>query len=158
MRIMLDGPDCVGKSTITEKLANSIGCNIVRLTYNGDRSLRAYYQMMAVDNVIHDRSFISEIIYPKYFGRACRLDFDDEKYLHNMIDNLSIKVIILTASPETLEKRMRSRGDEHINNIDKLVKINHDYLEYAREHDIPVINVTNKTIDEIIKEIGGYLV
>ena len=157
MRIILDGPDCVGKSTITEKLANSLGCNIVRLTYNGDRSLKAYYQMMTVDNVVHDRSFISEIIYPKYFGRACRLDFDYEKYLHKLIDNLSIKLIILTASPETLEKRMRSRGDDYINNIDKLAKINRDYLEYAREHNIAVIDVTNKSIDEIVKEIGGYL-
>lgn len=157
MRILLDGCDGTGKTTISEKLANKLGCNIIRLTYGGDRSLKAYFQMMSVDNVVHDRSFISEIIYPKYFGRMCRLEPNCEEYLHNLITNLSIVPIILTASSETIENRIRQRGDEYIKDIDKFAKINRDYLEYAREYGLIVIDTTDKTIDEIVDEIGGIL-
>lgn len=157
MRVIIDGCDGTGKSTIVEKLANILGCNVIRLTYAGDRSVKAYYQMMSVDNVIHDRSFISEIIYPKYFGRDSRLEPDCEGYLHHLVDNLSIKLFILTASPETIEKRIRQRGDEYIKDIDKFRKINRDYLAYAGQHNICVIDTTNKTIDQIVDEIGGKL-
>lgn len=157
MRIAIDGCDGTGKTSVAEKLANKLGCNIIRLTYKGDRSVKAYYQMMSVDNVVHDRTFISEIIYPKYFGRMCRLEPDCEGYLHNLIANFSISPFILTASSETIQNRIRQRGDEYIKDIDKFAKINRDYLEYAREYDLNVIDTTNKTIDEVVEEIGGIL-
>lgn len=158
MRVILDGCDGTGKTTIAERLANRYGCNVIRLTYAGDRSVKAYYQMMSVDNVVHDRSFISEIIYPKYFGRISRLEPNCEGYLHNLIEHFSIRPFILTASSETIKKRIMTRGDEYIKDIDRFAAINQDYLEYAREHNIYVIDTTNKTIDEIIKEIGGHLI
>lgn len=157
MRILIDGCDGTGKTTIAEKLANEYGCNIIRLTYGGDRSLKAYFQMMAVDNVVHDRTFISEIIYPKYFARASKLEFNSEKYLWNMIENLSMRPFILTASSLTIKERILQRGDEYIKDVDKFGRINRDYITYAHEYDIPLINTTDKTVDEIIKEIGGYL-
>jgi len=158
MRILLDGCDGTGKTTIAEKLANEWGCNVIRLTYGGDRSLKAYFQMMSVDNVVHDRSFISEIIYPKYFGRMCRLEPNTEGYLHHLIENLSIKPFILTASPETIQKRIGKRGDEYIKDINKFVKINRDYIQYADEHNIPIIDTTGYTPEEVVKKIGGYLI
>jgi thymidylate kinase len=158
MRIVLDGCDGTGKTTVAEKLANEFGCNVIRLTYGGDRSLKAYFQMMSCDNVVHDRSFISEIIYPKYFSRPSFLEPESEKYLWNMIKNLSINMFILTASSETIEKRIKQRGDEYIKDIDKFARINRDYIKYADEFDIPIINTTNCTVDEVIKKIGGYLV
>lgn len=157
MRVAIDGCDGTGKTTITEKLANKFGCNIVRLTHGGDRSLKAYFELMATDNVVHDRTFISEIIYPKYFGRKSRLGDNYEEYLLKMIENKSIKLFILTARPDVIQNRIRERGDEFISNIDTFTKINHDYLEYARAHNIVIIDTTNKTIDEIVNEIGGYL-
>ena len=97
MKIALDGCDGVGKSTIAEKLANKFGCNIVRLTNGGDRSLGAYRSLMTCDNVVHDRTFISEIIYPKYFGRESRLNAEIVPQLFQMIESYDIKLFILTA-------------------------------------------------------------
>lgn len=158
MKVAIDGCDGTGKTTVVEKLANKIGCNIVRLTYAGDRSLRAYFQMMSVDNVVHDRTFISELIYPKYFGRSSRLDVKYEDYLLHLLDSFEIRPFILTAAPETIEKRIRARGDEYVKNIDDFAKINLDYLDYARKHNIKIIDTTKKTIDEVVTEIGGYLI
>lgn len=157
MRILLDGCDGTGKTTISEKLANKLGCNIVRLTYGGDRSLKAYASMMICDNVVHDRSFLSEIIYPKYFGRASRLDSKIVPTLFELIKAYGIKMFILTAKPETILERICKRGDEFIDDDEKFIQINADYLRTASEHGFTVIDTTDKTIDEIVEEIGGYL-
>lgn len=153
MRIIIDGCDGTGKTTVTEKLANELGCNIIRLTYNGDRSVMAYHQLMSINNVVHDRSFISEIIYPKYFRRSSRLESGCENYLQYFAEYIGIKSFILTASPETIQKRIKEREDDYIKDIALFESINQDYLNYAREHNIPVIDTTNKTIDEIVKEV-----
>lgn len=158
MRIMIDGVDGAGKSSVCEKLANKFGCNIIRLTYGGDRSIAAYYEMMKCDNVVHDRTFMSEVIYPKYFERKSRLNLDEIPFLFEMSKRFDAKMFILTASSQTIQNRIRERGDEYIKDIDKFTEINLDYLNYAREHDICIIDTTDKTIDEVVEEIGGYLV
>lgn len=157
MRIALDGCDGTGKTTISEKLANKFGCNIVRLTNGGDRSLKAYVNMMTCDNVVHDRTFLSEIIYPKYFGRKSRLDSEIIPTLYQLIDFYDINLFILTAKPETILERINVRGDEFIDDDEKFVQINADYLRMASERGFTIIDTTNKTIDEIVEEIGGYI-
>ncbi len=157
MRIALDGADGTGKTTISEKLANKFGCNIVRLTYGGDRSLKAYSSMMACDNVVHDRTFMSEIVYPKYFNRDSRLDSKIIPTLFELLKSYNIRLFILTAMPETILERINARGDEFIDDNEKFIQINSDYLKIASEHEFTVIDTTNKTINEIVEEIGGYL-
>lgn len=147
----------MGKSSVAEKLANKFGCNIVRLTYNGDRSFGAYFDFMTCENVVHDRTFISEIIYPKYFGKDSRLEPKMIEPLYEMLTCQGINVFILTASNETIQERIGKRGDEFIDDMNKFKAINHDYLELAKEHNFIVIDTTNKTIDEVVEEIGGYL-
>lgn len=157
MKIALDGCDGVGKSTVAEKLANKFGCNIVRLTNGGDRSLGAYHSLMTCDNVVHDRTFISEIIYPKYFGRESRLNAEIVPQLFQMIESYDIKLFILTASNKTILERVGKRGDEFISDMSKFKEINYDYVTLAATRGFTVINTTDKTVDEIVEEIGGYL-
>lgn len=157
MRIALDGCDGVGKTTVAEKLANEFGCNIIRLTYKGDRSVAAYASMMNVENVVHDRTFISEVVYPKYFRRASRLSAASIPALFELIDQNDMKVFILTGSDETIRERIGKRGDEFIHNMDDFIEINRDYLNIAKMHGYTIIDTTNKSIEEVVKEIGGYL-
>lgn len=157
MRILIDGCDGTGKTTISEKLANKLGCNIIRLTYNGDRSEQAYVELMECENVVHDRTFLSEIIYPKYFGRESRLGTTFLSSLLNFIERNKVKVFILTAKPETILERIDKRGDEFIADSEKFIQINLDYLSVAKECGFTVIDTTNKTIDEIIDEMLGEM-
>lgn len=157
MRIALDGCDGTGKTTIAEKLANKFGCNIIRLTYEGDRSIDAYEELMRCHNVVHDRTFLSEIIYPKYFNRESRLEEDRIDDLFAYLRYFKIKLFILTAEDETIAERLNKRGDEYLDDIGAILSINQEYLSIAQEHQLLVIDTTNKTIDEIVDEIGGYL-
>lgn len=157
MRIALDGCDGVGKSTIAEKLANKFGCNIVRLTNGGDRSMDSYMRLMNCENIVHDRTFMSEVVYPKYFKKNCHLSERELNALYYFIQMIGINVFILTASNETLAERLYERGDEFLDDIGAIPSINNDYLEIAKEHEFKIIDTTNKTIDEIVEEIGGYI-
>ena len=157
MQVILDGVDGAGKTTISEKLANKLGCNIIRLTYAGDRTFQSYLDLMSCENVVHDRSFLSEMIYPKYFDRDSRLDASVVPSLFRVVQSFGIKLFILTATPETILERISKRGDEFIDDNEKFVQINQDYLDIAKEHGFTVIDTTNKTIDEIVEEIGGLL-
>lgn len=157
MRIAIDGCDGTGKSSVVEKLANKFNCNICRLTYKGDRSLNAYINFLNCENVVHDRTFLSEIIYPKYFGRTCKLEDALCDALYRFTKNVNVNTFILTASDETLRERVSKRGDEFICDLNILKNINADYLQFAEDLGYTIIDTTNKTIDEIVEEIGGYL-
>ena len=157
MRVIIDGVDGVGKTSVCEKLANKLGCNIVRLTHDGDRSLNTYLDLMTCNNVVHDRSFISEIIYSRHFERESRIKKEDINTLYRILHFHDLKMFILTASPETILNRVSKRGDEYITDLSKLEAINVDYLRVAKRHGFTVIDTTNKSIDEIVEEIGGHL-
>ena len=157
MRILIDGCDGTGKTSVCEKLANKFGCNIVRLTHDGDRNFKAYSEAMIPDNMVHDRTFLSEIIYPKYFNRDSRLDSNIIPDLFELIKLFDVKLFILTAKSETILERIGKRGDEFIDDSNKFIQINSDYVTTAMENNFVIIDTTNKTIDEIVEEIGGYL-
>lgn len=157
MKIALDGCDGVGKSTIAEKLANKFGCNIVHLTNGGDRTMDSYLRLMNCENVVHDRTFMSEVVYPKYFNKNCSLSSEELNALYYFIQMTDIKVFILTASDETLAERLNERGDEYLDDIGAISSINEDYLNIAKEYGFTIIDTTDKTIDEIIEEIGGHI-
>ena len=155
MKIYLDGCDGTGKTSVAEKLANKYGCNIIHLTNKGSRSFRSYLEMFRCDNMVHDRTFLSEVIYPKYFGRPTELCTYNISSLYEMLNE--VHLFILTASPETILKRVRERGDDFIDDYEKLIDINKDYLKLAEKHGYTVIDTTNKSIDDVVEEIGGYL-
>ena len=157
MRIALDGCDGTGKTTICEKLTRVHHCNLIKLITQGDRSTRGYIELMSANNVIHDRTFMSEIIYPKYFNRETRLCAEDIPALFRMTQVFRINTFILTASTESILSRIRVRGDEYIKDMSLFEKINADYLALAKANNVPIIDTTNKTIDEIVEEIGGRL-
>ena len=157
MRILIDGCDGTGKTSVCEKLANKFGCNIVRLTHDGDRNFKAYSEAMIPDNMVHDRTFLSEIIYPKNFGRASRLMHSSITALYQLIEQYDAKVFILTADNDEIVRRLNLRGDEFIDDFKKIKGINYDYIQIALIQEYILIDTTNKTIDEVVEEIGGYL-
>jgi thymidylate kinase len=152
---MIDGCDGTGKTSVCEKLANKLGCNIIRLTHDGDRSFRAYSEAIIPDNMVHDRTFLSEIIYPKYFGRESRLK--NIHALYDLVDLYDAKVFILTANSDEIKRRLTARGDEFLDNFEIVEQINLDYYVTSKMYGYIVIDTTNKTVDEVVEEIGGYL-
>lgn len=153
MRVLIDGVDGTGKTSVTEKLANRLGCNIIRLTHDGDRNFRAYSESMIPDNMVHDRTFLSEMIYSSIFKRGSRLNIDCTSALFRLIDQYNAKVFILTANIVTLNERLNKRGDEFIDDFSVIEKIDLKYQQIAYLHDFEVIDTTCKNVDQVVDEI-----
>lgn len=153
MRIIIEGCDGTGKTSVVEKLANRLHCDIIRLTHDGDGTIRKYMEVMVPDNMVHDRCFISELIYPKYFGRKPKFDDTVEDTLFDLLDSYGCKVFILTASESELKKRLEARGDEYIKDFELVKNINRDYVTLSDSCLFPLVDTTGKTVDEIVNEI-----
>ena len=70
MKIYLDGCDGSGKSTLAKYLADRFNLDIFCLTKNSEKSKMRYIDIgLSLDNVVHDRTFFSEVVYPKIFCR-----------------------------------------------------------------------------------------
>ena len=74
MRIILEGVDGIGKSTICKKLSEKFGMSIIHNRADTDNSVEYYAQLLTVPNLIQDRSYVSEEVYSMAFGRKIRLD------------------------------------------------------------------------------------
>lgn len=153
MRILIDGCDGTGKTSVAEKLANCLNCDIIRLTHNGDGSFRKYMEVMIPENMVHDRTFISELIYPKYFGRKSKLDEGSEMTLFNLLEQYDCKVFIFTAAESELKKRLKARGDDFLKDFEQVKNINRDYLQIAYMYEFEIIDTTYKTVEEVVYEI-----
>lgn len=133
MRIIIEGADGVGKSTIAKKIAEKFNLSLVHFTNKDPRDLNFYYQSLRKNNVVYDRSFLSEMIYPKIFNRPGKLKEYEFQYLLEKAKELDIKIIIINNYDFELKK-----FEENVikNNIES---IKNDYLTLAGKYNLPVI-------------------
>ena len=153
MPIILEGPDCAGKSTMADELARQLNLNIIKMTCNGNQSKSDYCEKLACRHVVIDRCWISERIYSKYFGRIPRVDEFDERYLNDFCKQRDIQIVVLLPPLEDIYDRLGNRGDEFENvvcpNIDDIYA---DYEKYCEEHP-QIIVVRDGLASTVIKEV-----
>ena len=147
MKIIVDGPDGAGKSTLIKKLVKIYKCDVLQMTEFGSKNVDDYVDKTNLDNVIWDRSFISEKVYPKYFGRISKLSDLSFLRLLNSFKSTGGVILIISNAPEILKRRLESRG-EYDFLIDHISEINKDYVEIANLYKLPIISS-----DMSIKEI-----
>ena len=133
MRVIIEGADGVGKSTIAKKIAEKFNLSLVHFTNKDPRDLNFYYQSLRKNNVVYDRSFLSEMIYPKIFNRPEKLKEYEFKYLLEKANELDIKIIIINNYDFELKK-----FEEKVirNNIES---IKNDYLTLAGKYNLSVV-------------------
>jgi thymidylate kinase len=131
MRIILEGVDGIGKSTICKKLSEKFGMSIIHNRADTDNSVEYYAQLLTVPNLIQDRSYVSEEVYSMAFGRKIRLDHNDLAFIKARAASHSTVVIILYSSDPDGSWRLNNTNEtkelqEHQNMINKL------YWNYAK--------------------------
>lgn len=131
--IVLEGCDCVGKTTFAEMLAKKTGYEIVKGSSFEISELGAdgmYEHMMELldrDNIIIDRFFYSNLVY----GKLYRYPMMDVSQYMNLATKLNQRALLvyLQASPFIIAERMAKRGDDMI----KIADINGIVEEYSNE-------------------------
>lgn len=153
MRIIIEGADLTGKSSITKSLEEEFSLSRVHVTSKDPNTFEFYNETLNKTDVVFDRHFIGEMIYPKIFKREGNLDKESFEILLNKARELNYKICVVTASDEELLKRLNLRGEKHKEVEDNLLSINKQFLKIAKEYNIEVIDTTFNNINFITNSI-----
>lgn len=160
MRIAIDGCDGCGKTTLGDRLVKRFKLDKVTMTKEGWKDIESYTQKKDLDNIVSDRSFVSEYVYSRVYNRDSQITdvvFDLLCRLYFNNDNPWL-FFILTADVDTILDRVNKRGiDEE--KKDEVARKRYVYDVALRPYvdkyptSIFVIDTTNKTEDEVFNEV-----
>ena len=153
MRIIVEGPDGAGKTTLVKELAAHFNCDILTMTEFGSKKMTDYEQKAKLNNIISDRCFLSELVYASVADRKHVLSPHEYETLIRMYQNKGWKFIILDASVECLLDRLNKRGGEDQWKIDKITNLKTIYLMLAKFYDLKIIDSENLDVNDLIKDL-----
>lgn len=140
MRIVVEGPDGSGKTTLVDKLAKHYHLNKVVFHQAAPKSYDDYMQYLKLDNIILERSFMSEMVYPEVFMRKHVLtNYEYNKLLSAYKEDCII--IMMNASPEVLTDRLLKRGDEEEVVLRRIKYISNKYSSITQKLEVPEFNI-----------------
>lgn len=164
MKIILEGCDGTGKTTLAKILANKYELDICHCTQYDASDFDFYKQTLRKDNVVWDRHTLGELIYPKVFGRRQQISQEDARILVHYAREEDVRLFVLTCDREELHNRIAKRENEHDLIRNNLTKIDDDFKIYAVSFDIPIIDTSKMTLSEIFKLVetpqinkGGFI-
>lgn len=151
MRIIIDGNDGVGKSTLAKKLQKDLGIkSYIHLSGDDPRDYTFYRQILRKRNVIFDRSFLDERIYSEVLGREPLISESEELALINYVKSSGIYVIICT-SPEHIYK-----GDEFEEIVKQKELINSRFKQLVKEHNFTKFNTRTDDYKKLVESIKQF--
>lgn len=141
--IIVEGPDCAGKSTLCSLLSAVLKLDIIHLSNKSDNSYKAYLQRiedMAKKPVIYDRFFFSEAVYSQILKRERA--FSDSEYvdLKNKLHDNAIQVIHCTREDSILLERYKTRGEDFVTRSE-LINISNCFWDHFRYFNATIIEL-----------------
>lgn len=151
MKIILEGADGTGKTTLAKLLANKYNLDICHCTSTDPTDYQFYKQTARKDNVVWDRHTIGELIYPYVFDRPALTNPEESRLVLSYAREAGAKVFVLTADINEIKRRLISRGTEDQRILDKIEWINDQFIFFADYLHVPIIDTSKMTFDEIFK-------
>lgn len=150
MKIILEGVDGAGKTTLARILADKYGLDIAHCTQHDAADYDFYRQTLRKENIVWDRHTLGELIYPKVFDRKQQIGTEDARILMHYAKQENAKVLVLTADMTVLRERLSNRKEPE----NPLIMNNLDYIDqqfrfYAGQFDLPVIDTSFRTLQQI---------
>lgn len=150
-RIILEGADGTGKTTLAKILADKYGLDVCHCTQHDPADYNFYRQSVRKNNVVWDRHTIGELIYPQVFSRYAKIGTEDARLVIHYAKEEGTKIFVLTEDLELIRKRLDERGTENKKIIENIKWINDQFVFYANQFHIPVISTSKMTLNEIFK-------
>lgn len=149
MKIILEGCDGAGKTTLAKILAEKYGLDIAHCTQHDACDYAFYRHTLRKENVVWDRHTLGELIYPDIFHRQQMIGTEDARLIMHYAKEEGVKVFVLTADYETLYERVTARENEHPLIVENLMLIDSQFKFYAENYGIPVIDTSKMTLNDI---------
>ena len=153
MRIILEGADGTGKTTLAKILADKYGLDICHCTQYDPSDYNFYKHSARKNNVVWDRHTIGELIYPEIFSRKPQIGPEDARLAIYYAKKEGAKIFILTEDNELIKKRLLERGGEDERILNNIEWINDRFKFYAEQYYIPVISTSTMTLGEIFNMV-----
>ena len=147
MRIIVEGPDCSGKSTVVDRIKNALRWDSKSLHHKeGDQFLRYLKEYALNSQIVFDRSHFSEIVYSILWRNGSPFSGKEKE----MLDELCrYRTLIIFTCPDlkTMKKRYNERKF--------MQQIKYNELERSRKlfcqmfRNIPYILYRSENYDEL---------
>lgn len=149
MKVILEGCDGTGKTTLAKLLAERYGLDICHCTQHDPADYDFYRQTLRKENVVWDRHTLGELIYPDVFGRTPKLSPVEAEKLMKIAKDEGVKMFILSTDIETIKSRLESRGTESEKILNRIKDIDASFRWLGRMFSIPVIDTSSMTLNDI---------
>ncbi len=112
MRVIIEGPDGAGKSTLANFLRDEKGLKIKHSSSDTKNDLNYHIELLKDDNIVCDRCNLGEIVYPILYGRKAKMTWIEQiDYMNYCMDNNIIYIIFYASNFDDLKDRLFKRGD-----------------------------------------------
>ena len=146
-RIIVEGPDCSGKSTVVERIKNMLRWDSKSLHHRkGDQYERYLREYSNNKKIVFDRSHFSEIVYSKLWRGGNPFSFEEENILNEVCKHQTL-IIFVCPELKTLEKRYKDREFEQQIKLKELMQSREFFVEIVNGFD--VLFYESKNYDEL---------
>lgn len=147
MLIILEGPDCAGKSTLAQSILTQLAVrypsDIATLIHRGPPTTHPLHEYVKPlldyvpnlhEHIVCDRWHLGEVVYPTVMGRRTDMSSGTWKWIELFLQSRGALTVVINPPFETLKARLRERGDNHVN-LAQLERVSRGFeLHAQREH------------------------
>jgi len=179
MLILVDGPDCVGKSTFVQNLVNRLAVRAypmkfspvkIELLHKGPPESHPLdeYELPLVSYrpdvghvVVADRWHLGELVYPGIFDRETQMTPAVFRHIELFLASRGAVVVLLDATTEQISRCIEQRGDDlvtyrHVNDI------RHGFFTASSRSMLPLVHLNAddardpETVEYVISEADHH--
>lgn len=112
MRVIIEGPDGAGKSTLVNYLIKNYNLEMIHSSSDTKNDLEYHLELISKDDRVLDRANLGEIVYPVLYNREAKMSWDEQiDFMNKCMEEKVIYIIFYSSDFEVLKKRLFGRGD-----------------------------------------------
>lgn len=171
MLIIIEGPDCVGKSTLAQALVRYLSQHYmnakIELLHRGPPAAHPLdeYEVPLLDyrssindhHIVCDRWHLGEVVYPAVLGRESVMTEAVLRHIELLLVARGALMVTITGNPDQIRACVRERGDELVT-AEHVDAIHSGYLDAAARTSLHRIDLdvehltTRDTVTAVINE------
>ncbi len=146
-QILVEGPDCSGKTTLVERLKNELRWDAKALHHlNGNQFNRYLKEYALQEKIIFNRGHYSEIAYGKLWRAGNPFSAEEQQILDKICQQ---NMVIIFACPplEVLQHRYRKRNFQQQIKYEELELVRNNFCEFMES--VPHLLYQSASYDEL---------
>lgn len=146
LRVIVEGPDCSGKSLLVDRIKNVLKWDSKSLRHKEGNQYFRYLKEYSQEEIVLDRSHFSENVYAKLWRGGSPFS-KQEKSILNEISTTNSLVIFALPTLRTMKKRYSSRNFSQQISFNDLAKSRLLFLKELRQTRALIYN--SRDFDEL---------